>query len=100
MGWNAELPDYLVSRVAEHGRRRAAEMREVAQTLADVGLPPVMAAATAERHDALVQQMADAGVPYPVGVRFSWRALADALATATPPAPAMKLTTDKTDRKA
>ena len=38
MGWTAELPDYLVSRVAEHGRRRAAEMREVAATLEDVGI--------------------------------------------------------------
>jgi hypothetical protein len=38
-----------------------------------------MAAATAERDDALVQQMADARVPYPAG-EFSWRALADALA--------------------
>jgi len=82
MGWNGELPDYLVSRVAEHGRRRAAEMREVAQTLTEVGLPPTMAGATAQRHDALVQQMADAGVPYPAGSKFSWRALADALAAA------------------
>ncbi len=82
MGWIAELPDYLVSRVAEHGRRRAAEMREVAQTLQEVGLAPTMASATAERHDALVRQMADAGIPYPAGVKFSWRSLADALAAA------------------
>jgi len=80
MGWNTELPDYLVSRVAEHGRRRAAEMREVAQTLEEVGLPPLMARATARRHDALVQQMADAAIPYSTGTKFSWRALADALA--------------------
>ena len=80
MGWNAELPDYLVSRVAEHGRRRAAEMREVALTLEEVGVRPIMAAATAERHDALVRQMADAGMPYPAGGKFSWRSLADALA--------------------
>jgi len=84
MGWNAELPDYLVSRVAEHGRRRAAEMREVALTLEEVGIRPIMAAATAERHDALVRQMADAGVPYPEGGKFSWRSLADALAAASP----------------
>jgi 3-hydroxyisobutyrate dehydrogenase-like beta-hydroxyacid dehydrogenase len=86
MGWTGELPDYLVSRVAEHGRRRAAEMREVAATLADVGIRPLMAAATAERQDALVQQMADARLPYPAG-EFSWRALADALAdsSARPP---------------
>jgi 3-hydroxyisobutyrate dehydrogenase-like beta-hydroxyacid dehydrogenase len=80
MGWSAELPDYLVSRVAEHGRRRAAEMREVALTLEDVGIRPTMAAATAERQDGLVRQMAEAGLPYPAGGKFSWRALADALA--------------------
>jgi 3-hydroxyisobutyrate dehydrogenase-like beta-hydroxyacid dehydrogenase len=82
MGWMAELPDYLVSRVAEHGRRRAAEMREVAQTLQEVGLAPTMASATAERHDSLVRQMADAGMAYPTGGTFSWRLLADALAAA------------------
>ncbi len=80
MGWSAELPDYLVSRVAEHGRRRAAEMREVALTLEEVGIPPIMATAAAARHDALVQQMADTGVAYTAGGAFSWRALADALA--------------------
>jgi 3-hydroxyisobutyrate dehydrogenase-like beta-hydroxyacid dehydrogenase len=82
MGWTAELPDYLVSRVAEHGRRRAAEMREVALTLQDVGLSPIMASATAARHDALVDAMAAAGYRYPAGGAFSWRALADALAAA------------------
>jgi 3-hydroxyisobutyrate dehydrogenase-like beta-hydroxyacid dehydrogenase len=79
MGWSAQLPDYLVSRVAEHGRRRAAEMREVALTLRDVGIVPAMATASAERQDALVRRMADAGVPYVAGETFSWRALADAL---------------------
>jgi 3-hydroxyisobutyrate dehydrogenase-like beta-hydroxyacid dehydrogenase len=83
MGWGAELPDYLVGRVAEHGRRRAAEMREVALTLQEVGIPPLMATATAARHDALVQQMADAGIAYPAGDPFSWRALADALAASS-----------------
>src|SRR6202008_4351096 len=43
MGWTGKLPDYLVSRVAEHGRRRAGEMREAARTLGDVGLEPTMA---------------------------------------------------------
>jgi 3-hydroxyisobutyrate dehydrogenase-like beta-hydroxyacid dehydrogenase len=80
MGWGAELPDYLVSRVAEHGRRRAAEMREVALTLEEVGIPPIMATATANRHDALVEQMASAGIAYPARGAFSWRAFADALA--------------------
>jgi 3-hydroxyisobutyrate dehydrogenase-like beta-hydroxyacid dehydrogenase len=79
MGWGAELPDYLVSRVAEHGLRRAAEMREVARTLEDVGMQPMMAAASAARQDALVRQMADAGIAFASGGAFSWRSLADAL---------------------
>jgi len=78
MGWTGALPDYLVSRVAEHGRRRAAEMREVARTLEDAGFEPLMAAATARRHDALVEAMARAQLEY--AEPFSWRALADALA--------------------
>lgn len=79
MGWHAKLPDYLISRVAEHGKRRAAEMREAAQALRDVGIDPLMAEATAERQDALVREIA-AQIP---GARiddsFSWRELADAL---------------------
>jgi 3-hydroxyisobutyrate dehydrogenase-like beta-hydroxyacid dehydrogenase len=80
MGWQDKLPDYLISRVAEHGRRRAAEMREVAHTLQDVGVEPTMARATAARQDALVDAMAAQGVAYPHGEAFSWRWLADALA--------------------
>jgi 3-hydroxyisobutyrate dehydrogenase-like beta-hydroxyacid dehydrogenase len=83
MGWDAVLPDYLISRVAEHGRRRAAEMREVASTLEAVGVEPVMARATAERQQDLVDEMARRGLRY-AGEGFSWRALSDALAT--PPA--------------
>jgi 3-hydroxyisobutyrate dehydrogenase-like beta-hydroxyacid dehydrogenase len=82
MGWNAKLPDYLVGRVAEHGRRRAAEMREVALTVEDVGVSPLMATATAQRHDALVDRMAAAGLTYPADGKFLWRVLADALAAA------------------
>jgi 3-hydroxyisobutyrate dehydrogenase-like beta-hydroxyacid dehydrogenase len=80
MGWQDKLPDYLISRVAEHGRRRAAEMREVAHTLEDVGVEPTMARATAARQDALIDAMAAHGIPYPHGEAFSWRWLADALA--------------------
>ena len=79
MGWLEQLPDYLVSRVAEHGRRRAAEMREVAQTLQTVGIEPTLALATAQRQDWLVDAMTEHGVSYPRGRPFSWRALADAL---------------------
>jgi 3-hydroxyisobutyrate dehydrogenase-like beta-hydroxyacid dehydrogenase len=80
MGWTDKLPDYLISRVAEHGRRRAAEMREVAHTLEDVGIEPTMALATAVRQDALIDEMVAHGLSYPHGQAFSWRALADALA--------------------
>jgi 3-hydroxyisobutyrate dehydrogenase-like beta-hydroxyacid dehydrogenase len=79
MGWLETLPDYLVSRAAEHGRRRAAEMREVAATLKDVGVDPTMALATAARQDWLIDAMAEHGVVYPRDRPFSWRALADAL---------------------
>jgi alkylation response protein AidB-like acyl-CoA dehydrogenase len=79
MGWLETLPDYLVSRVAEHGRRRAAEMREVARTLEDVKLEPMMAQATAARQDWLIDAMAAAGCAYPRQGPLSWRALADAL---------------------
>jgi 3-hydroxyisobutyrate dehydrogenase-like beta-hydroxyacid dehydrogenase len=83
IGWEKDLPDYLISRVAEHGRRRAAEMREVARTLRDVGIEPTMAAATAERQDQLAEAMAARGLGYPRGEQFSWRALVDALAADT-----------------
>jgi 3-hydroxyisobutyrate dehydrogenase-like beta-hydroxyacid dehydrogenase len=79
MGWNKELPDYLISRVAEHGRRRAAEMREVARTLEDAGLAPTMAAATAELQDRLIDEMREHGLAYAKEEPFSWRTLADAL---------------------
>lgn len=80
MGWKRDRPDYLVSRVAQHGRRRAAEMREVAEALRDVEFEPLMALATAERQDWLVDEMAKAGIVYEAH-SFSWVALADRLRT-------------------
>jgi 3-hydroxyisobutyrate dehydrogenase-like beta-hydroxyacid dehydrogenase len=82
MGWADALPDYLVSRIAEHGRRRAAEMREVARTLAEVGVEPTMAAATARCQDALIDAMAARSWVFTHDAPFAWRALADALAQA------------------
>ncbi|MGC2517768.1 MAG: DUF1932 domain-containing protein [Burkholderiales bacterium] len=46
--WN-RLSGYMIERVVSHGRRRAAEMREVAATLQGIGIDPLMAAATAAR---------------------------------------------------
>jgi len=87
MGWTDRLPDYLVSRVAEHGRRRASEMREVARTLEDVDVDPMMALATAARQDWLIDAMSAAGISYStLGAPFSWRDLVDALAPPTSPA--------------
>jgi 3-hydroxyisobutyrate dehydrogenase-like beta-hydroxyacid dehydrogenase len=51
---------YFFQRVIEHGRRRAEEMREVAQTVREAGLEPFSAAGTAERQ-AWVADRADAG---------------------------------------
>jgi 3-hydroxyisobutyrate dehydrogenase-like beta-hydroxyacid dehydrogenase len=40
---------YMAGRVVKHGKRRAEEMREAAKAVADIGLDPLMASATAER---------------------------------------------------
>jgi len=51
------LPDwparsrYMISRSLQHGRRRAAEMREVAVTVREAGIEPWMSAACAARQD-------------------------------------------------
>jgi 3-hydroxyisobutyrate dehydrogenase-like beta-hydroxyacid dehydrogenase len=46
-----KLAQYMISRSLEHGVRRAEEMREVARTVSDAGLTPLLSAATAERQD-------------------------------------------------
>jgi len=78
MGWDVGLPDYLISRVAEHGRRRAAEMREVATALREVGITPTMAVATADRQEQLVRDMARQKIVFN-DKDFRWRSLADML---------------------
>ena len=79
MGWQQTLPSYLVGRIAEHGARRAAEMREVARTLEDAGIEPLMASATALRQQGLVDAMQARGIEYSSGIAASWAALVDAL---------------------
>jgi 3-hydroxyisobutyrate dehydrogenase-like beta-hydroxyacid dehydrogenase len=83
MGWAGGLPDYLISRVAEHGRRRAAEMREAAQAVSDAGLEPQTALSTAQRQDWLAQTIDELSLEVPRGEKFSWKTLADAIAEAT-----------------
>ena len=46
-----KLARYMISRSLEHGVRRAEEMREVAETVREAGIAPLMSAATAERQD-------------------------------------------------
>ena len=79
MGWDAELPHYLISRVAEHGRRRAEEMEEVAKTAADVGVAPNMSLAIVATQRGLVERMAAQGMTYADTVPFDWTRLVDAL---------------------
>jgi len=79
MGWTDAQPHYLISRVAEHGRRRASEMREVMQTLEDVGITPRMADATARVQDAFVDAMQQRGVSYPHDADFDWPSFTDLL---------------------
>ena len=45
------LARYLISRSLLHGKRRAEEMREVARTVSEAGIEPLLAAPTAVRHD-------------------------------------------------
>ncbi|ODU08880.1 MAG: dehydrogenase [Rubrivivax sp. SCN 71-131] len=52
---------YFFQRVIEHGRRRAEEVREVAETVREAGLEPWSAAGTAQRQ-AWVADLADAGL--------------------------------------
>lgn len=77
---DADLAGYLVSRVAEHGRRRAGEMREVAQTLRDAGVEPFMSEACARLQDGFVEAMQARGIAYDdLDAPFDWRALFDRL---------------------
>jgi 3-hydroxyisobutyrate dehydrogenase len=46
--WN-KLAHYMIGRTAIHAERRMHEMEEVARTLADVGVDPIMALATVRR---------------------------------------------------
>ena len=72
---------YLFQRVIEHGRRRAEEVREVSETVREIGLTPWSADGTAERQ-AWVADLADQGVFGPKGTKDfarspDWRVEAD-----------------------
>ena len=67
---------YAWSRVVEHGRRRAEEMREAAVNVRDAGIEPRMASATAEVQ-ATIATLREAGRFDDAGPKADWRALAD-----------------------
>jgi 3-hydroxyisobutyrate dehydrogenase-like beta-hydroxyacid dehydrogenase len=69
---------YFFSRVAKHGKRRAQEMREAANTVREAGFAPWMAAAIAEKHDWVAAQSA-AGVFEDLPNDATWQAFADRL---------------------
>jgi 3-hydroxyisobutyrate dehydrogenase-like beta-hydroxyacid dehydrogenase len=81
---------YFFQRVIEHGRRRAEEVREVAETVREIGLVPWSAQGTAERQ-AWVADLAEAGLFGPKGNKAfarspDWRTEADRiLAQLKPP---------------
>jgi 3-hydroxyisobutyrate dehydrogenase-like beta-hydroxyacid dehydrogenase len=57
LGETMPVPDweafarYMISRSLQHGRRRAEEMREVARTVSEAHVDPLMSASIAERQD-------------------------------------------------
>lgn len=63
--------NYFFNRVAQHGRRRAEEMREAARTVSEAGFEPFMATATAHKHDWVAAQS--------LGPETSWQTCADRL---------------------
>ncbi len=56
LDWN-KISEYNIERMASHGIRRAAEMREVAETLRELGVTPLMTDGTIERQ----QEMGEMG---------------------------------------
>ena len=50
MNWK-KMASYMVGRVIEHGERRARELEEVAVTLRDIGVEPIMTEAIIKRQD-------------------------------------------------
>lgn len=79
LGWDDRLPHYLISRVAEHGVRRAEEMGEVVKTLQDVGVTAAMSRATQQVQAELPAKMTQQGVRYSDLTPFIWQDAIDRL---------------------
>jgi 3-hydroxyisobutyrate dehydrogenase-like beta-hydroxyacid dehydrogenase len=77
LGWNDQLPHYLISRVAEHGQRRAEEMQEVVKTLQDVAVPAAMSAAIVATQQGLVDALDARSLRYHQLTPFVWQQTLD-----------------------
>lgn len=73
IGWNADQPDYLISRVAEHGLRRAEEMKEVVKTLHDAGISGEMSKATGIIQMSLPSSLEQQQIAYSDLLPFDWK---------------------------
>ena len=69
---------YFFNRVAQHGKRRAEELREAARTVSETGFDPLMATAIASKQDWVAQQ-AQAGAFEGLDAKSPWQAYADRL---------------------
>jgi 3-hydroxyisobutyrate dehydrogenase-like beta-hydroxyacid dehydrogenase len=79
MGWATGLPDLIVMRAMAHSRRRAAEMRESAETIRESSVVPRMALAVAELQDWLTKEMEARHFQFQHGEQPSWQEVADAM---------------------
>lgn len=78
--WNKQGA-YFFTRVVQHGRRRAEEMRESANTVREAGFEPIMTDAIARKQQWVADQAAG-GVFDAVAKDARWQAFADALIAA------------------
>ena len=72
---------YFFSRVVQHGKRRAEEMREAANTVREAGFEPFMSAAIASKQQWVADQ-ASAGLFKDVAKDARWQDYADRLINA------------------
>ena len=75
--WNKQGA-YFFSRVVQHGKRRAEEMRESANTVKEAGFAPTMASAIAEKQD-WVAGLAREGIFKDLTGQSPWQMYADRL---------------------